>query len=166
MYRARVSGLIVIALLISSVAATAAGYGLGSKLSKVTLEDQFGARHTIDDRVQVIVLTRDMAGGDLVKAALGHNGKALLDKYRAVYVSDVSSMPSLVRQYLVLPKYKERTYPMLLDTQGEFSGHLPSRDKNATILFLDGLKIEAVEYVMSPSTFVPILKSPKRFATR
>jgi len=166
MDRVRVSVLIIFALLSSAVAATAAGYGLGSRVSRVTLEDQFGAKHTIDDRVHVIVLTRDMDAGDVIKAALGHDGKALLDKYRAVYVSDLSSMPSLVRQYLALPKYKERTYPMLLDTQGEFSARLPSRDKNATLVFLDGLKIVAVEYVTNPATLVPTLQAPKRFAPR
>jgi len=166
MHRSRIPVFILVALVSSAVAATAAGYGLGSTLSRVTLEDQFGKKHTIDDHVGVIVLTRDMTGGDVVKAALGHDGKSLLDKYRAVYVSDVSSMPSLVRQYLVLPKYKERAYPMLLDAQGEFSARLPSRDKNATVLFLDGLKIVAVEYVTNPAAFVPILQAPKRFATR
>ena len=146
--------------------ASAAGYGLGSTLEKVTLADQFGARHVIDERVNVIVLTRDMAASDVIKAALGHDGKALLDQYRAVYVSDVSGMPTLVRQYLALPKLKERAYPMLLDTNGDFSARLPSRDKSATLLFLQGRKIVAVEYVATPATFVPTLKAPKRFATR
>lgn len=165
MHRSRVS-LFVAAVLFGTSAAAAANYGLGSRISRTTLSDQFGAKHTIDDRVHVIVLTRDLAASDVVKAALGHDGKALLNKYRAVYVSDVSGMPSLVRQYLALPKYKERTYPMLLDIDGTFSSHLPSRDKNATLVFLDGLRIVAVEYVRSPATFVPILESPKKFATR
>jgi hypothetical protein len=146
--------------------AWAAGYGLGSTVDKVTLADQFGTRHVIDERVNVIVLTRDMAAGDIVKAALGHDGKTLLDQYRAVYVSDVSAIPTLVREYLAVPKLKERTYPMLLDTNGDFSARLPSRDKSATLLFLQGLRIVAVEYVATPATFVPTLKAPKRFATR
>jgi len=166
MHRASVSVLIVVALLGSAAAASAASYGLGSRLAKVTLQDQFGAKHTIDDRVHVIVLTRDLAASDMIKAALGHNGKAVLDKYRAVYVSDLSSMPGLIRQYLAVPKLKERTYPMLIDTSGEFSAHLPSREKHATLVFLDGMKIVAVEYVTNPDTLVPTLRAPKRFATR
>jgi len=146
--------------------ALAAALGLGSKLSKVTLTDQYGKKHVIDERVRVIVLTRDMDAGDVVKTALGHNGDAVLSRHKAVYVSDVSSMPSLIRRYLALPKLKERTYPMLLDETGEFSTALPSRNKHATLIFLDGMRVVAVEYVMRPEAFVPTLESPKRFATR
>lgn len=156
-----------VAVLLAGVpgGARAASYGLGSQLSKVTLVDQFGKKHTIDENVRVIVLTRDMAASDVIKAALGYDGKAVLDQYGAVYVSDVSGMPSLVRQYLAVPKLKERKYPMLLDTSGEFASRLPFRDKNATLLFLQGMRVVAVEYVANPTTLVPVLRTPRRFVT-
>lgn len=161
----RIVTCMVVSLAVLPGSAWPAGYGLGSKLNKVTFTDQFGSKHTIDEQVRVIVLTRDMAASDVVKAALGHDGKALLQRYGAVYVSDLSSIPSLVRDYLALPKLKERTYPMLLDTTGEFSGRMPSRDKTATLLFLQGLKVVAVEYVSSAPTLEPVLKAPRRFVT-
>jgi hypothetical protein len=147
------------------LAAHAASYGLGSKLTPVTLEDQHGKKHTIGASTRVIVLTRDMNAGDVVKAALARKGKTVLEQHRAVYVADVSSMPGFVRKYLALPKLKERPYPMLLDAAGELSRSLPSRENHATVIFLDGLRITAVEYVTRPETFGAVLDAPKRFAT-
>jgi len=138
--------------------------GLGSKLPAFSLADQNGASHQVDESTHVIILTRDMAAGDMMKTALGTNGKSVLAKHQAVYVTDVSGMPGFVRNLVALPKLKERPYPMLLDTSGDLSAKLPSKDKHATLIFLDKLQITAVEYLANPNSLVPALEAPKRFA--
>jgi hypothetical protein len=143
---------------------TALALGLGSQVKPFSLADQHGASHTVDEGVRVIILTRDMAAGEMMKSALGTNGKSLLANHHAVYVSDISGMPSFVRNLVALPKLKERPYPMLLDTSGDLSARLPSKDKHATLIFLDKLHITAVEYLSNPNSLAPALEAPKRFA--
>jgi hypothetical protein len=146
------------------VAAEAWCAGLGSKLKPFSLADQNGNHHRVDDGVRVIILTRDTAAGDVMRAALGANGKSLLAKNKAVYVYDVSGMPGFVRNLYALPRLKERPYPLLLDTSGDVSGSLPSKDEHATLIFLDKLQITAVEYLTNPETLSTALAAPKRFA--
>ncbi len=105
-----------------------------------------------------------MDAGKVVKAALARNGKQLLAKHRAVYISDVSGMPGFIRNLIAIPRLKDRPYPMLLDTSGEIVSRLPTRNGYATLIFLDRLRIAAVEYIAAPQTLAPALASPKRFA--
>ena len=152
---------VVAAVLVASPSWSA---GLGSKLKPFSLPDQHGKSHRVDDGVRVIILTRDMAAGDVMRSALGNNGKSLLAKNKAVYVSDVSGMPSFVRNLYTLPPLKELPYPMLLDTSGDVAGALPSKEKHATLIFLEKLQITAVEYLTKPETLPTALGAPKRFA--
>lgn len=145
------------------VSGPAWGAGLGSKLKPFSLADQHGNYHRVDDGVRVIILTRDMAAGDVIRVALGTNGKSILTRNHAVYVADVSGMPGFVRNLIALPKLKERPYPMLLDTSGDTSEQLPSKEKHATLIFLEKLQITAVEYLTNPQTLPTALAAPKRF---
>ena len=160
----RSSLFVVVVVAAIGVCGAAWGAGLGSTLKPFSLADQHGTFHKVDDGVRVIILTRDMAAGDIVNAALSNNGKSVLSKNNAVYMADVSGMPSFVRNLVALPKLKERPYPMLLDTDGDMSQQLPSREKHATLIFLDKLQITAVEYLTNPETLPTALASPKRFA--
>jgi hypothetical protein len=154
-------GMLVVGTLATGVAQ---GGGLGSKLEAFTLADQYGTDHLVDENVRMIILTRDMKAGDVVREALGNRGKPLLEKHQAVYIADLSSMPGFLRNLLAVPKLKERPYPILLDTAGDVSNALPSRESHATLIFLDALQIAAVEYVSIPASLLPALEAPKRFA--
>jgi len=153
-----------VAFSLRALPAQASALGLGSKVVPFSLADQNGTSHMVDEHVHVIILTRDMAAGDMMKSALGSNGKSLLANHQAVYVTDVSGMPGFVRNLIAVPKLKERPYPMLLDTSGDVSAKLPSKDKHATLIFLDKLQITAVEYLTNPNSLAPALEAPKRFA--
>jgi hypothetical protein len=162
---ARIAQLILFAAVIAGPACAWAT-GLGSRLSPFVLMDQHGKPHRIDASVRAIVLTRDMDAGDIVKVGLGTHGKSILEKHHAVYIADLSSMPGFIRSWLAIPQLKDRPYPMLIDSKGDVSKSLPSRDHLATLIFLDSMQITAVEYVTQPAALVPALSAPKRFAAK
>lgn len=120
---------------------------VGSRVQKVTLFDQNDQPHQIDETVRVIFFAREMEGGKVIRALLDTEGPAFLKKYRAVYVADISDMPSVIANMIAIPKMRdERPYPTLLDRDGSASAAYPSEEGRVTILLLDRLKVTGIEY--------------------
>lgn len=138
---------IVTALLLgdSSVAAAEQPVlAVGDSLPALVLHDQNGAEVKVDAGTRLLLLTRDMDGGGVVKEALAEGGKEKLAASGAVYVSDVSRMPGFVRSAFAMPSLRKRPYPVLLDESGDITKTLPWVEGQATLLTLEAGKIVAV----------------------
>jgi hypothetical protein len=90
-----------------------------------------------------------MAGGKLLQEALADAQEGFLESRNAVYISDISAMPSLIARMFAIPKMRKRPYPMLLDRSGDATRRIPDVEEKATLIFLDRLTIERVEHVES-----------------
>ncbi len=119
----------------------------GSRVPKVTLLDQNDEPHTIDESVAAIFFAREMEGGEVIRKLLDEEGPQFLQKHRALYVADISGMPTLIAKMIAIPKMRdERPYPTLLDHDGTATASYPSEEGRVTILLLDRLRVEKVEY--------------------
>jgi len=134
------------------VAAPAGGepYIVGSVLPALSLEDQHGETRTLDASLRVVLFSRDMDGGGVVKQALADDGPDFLERNGATYVADVSAMPGLVLRLMARPAMRRRPYPMLLDEQGDATADFPSQKGKATLLFLERSKVVGVATVGTP----------------
>ena len=131
--------------------------GTGATIPGFALEDQHGTVRPVDTSVRTIVLTRDMEAGEMVKSVLSEDGAARLSKAGAVYVSDVSRMPGLIRSTIAEPRLRQRTYPVLLDRDGEVTKPLPSAAGRPTVLVLEELLIVRIEEPMTPDALRALL---------
>ena len=138
------------ALLCLPLAATAEPLQVGSQLEAFSIEDQFGNTHAIDGSLRAILFTRDMEAGEVVKAALSEDGPAQLAGAGALYVSDVSGMPGLVRRIFAIPSMRKRPYAMGLDVDGSLTRDFPSVEARATLLVLEELEVTRIEELGSP----------------
>ena len=127
-----------------SHAAFAEYYAVGDKIEPFTLEDQHGESHTVDASVKVILFSRDMEGGDLLKEGLADAAPGYLGGKNAVYVADISGMPGLIAKMFAIPAMRDRPYSMLLDRDGETTARLPDMEGQATLVFLDRLTVQRV----------------------
>jgi len=130
------------------VAGGAAGepIGAGSTLAPFAAEDQHGARVEVDERVRLLVFSRDMDGGDVVKQALADTGQAFLDDRHAVYVADISRMPAVISTLIAVPRMRRRPYRVLLDRDGASTRDLPYEKGRPTVLVLEALRVLRVEH--------------------
>jgi len=148
---------LLLALLLAATAAAEGPTLVPDRLLAFELEDQHGAPGRVDDGVRVLLLSRDMDGGAVVRDALGSKGEGaagyLLER-GAVYVADVSRMPGIVRTLFALPSMRRRPYPMLLDTTGDVTRPLPSEEGRATVLWLEALQPVRIEFVDSPGALL------------
>ena len=110
----------------------------------LTLEDQHGETHTLDASVRLVIFTREMGAGDMVKDLLAENGGEILSERGAIYVADVNRMPGLIRRMFALPSMRKRPYPMWLDTEGTATADLPAVEGKPTLLFLEDGKVKKI----------------------
>lgn len=137
---------LALAFALSAAAANAEPYAVGDRIEAFTLEDQHGVAHTVGGDVALLLFSRDMDGGDLIKQALADAPGDLLTIRHAVYVSEISRMPKLVARLFALPSMRKRPYPMLLDRDGTTTVRLPSAEGRATLIFLRAHEIVRVQH--------------------
>lgn len=138
---------LLIGLFLCAGSALADPYAPGDRLAPLELPDQHGAAHRLGEDVRRVVFTREMKAGRIAKAALEQDGQRLLERSGAVYVSDVSRMPRLVRSLFAMPGLRRRPYPILLDLEGESTARFPSREGRVTLLTLDALRVTEARFL-------------------
>lgn len=133
-------------LLLALISSSLWAFGVGDTLGAIRLKDQFGKAHSLEKNVKRIYFTHDMAGGKLLKAALGDKGQALLDSQQAVAMTDVSAMPAMIRSMMALPAMKKRSYQIWIDETGSVLGGLPRKPDQVTVIEMDQLVITSVRF--------------------
>jgi hypothetical protein len=128
-------------------AAFAQHYAVGDAIEPFTLEDQHGEKRTVDASAKVILFSRDMEGGDLLKQGLAGVEPDYLNGQKAVYVADISRMPGLIATMFAIPAMRDRPYSMLLDRNGKTTARLPDAEGQATLIFLDRLTVQRIVHV-------------------
>lgn len=91
----------------------------GERLASWTLNDQFDRSYTLDEQLQVLLVARSMTGSKLLGAALEGRPQGYLEARHALFVADISRMPSLVGKLFAIPKMRDYSYRVLLDREAQ-----------------------------------------------
>lgn len=120
---------------------------IGERLAPWTLLDQFDQPYSLDDGLQLLLVARGMDAGKLVKSALEGQPKGYLEARRAVFVADISRMPSLVSSLFAVPAMRDYTYRVLLDRESRVASRYPGGESQVLWLRLDhGILKERKEF--------------------
>jgi len=149
------------ALLLLAGIAHAEPYAVGSVLPRIDLPDQHGEARAIDDSVRVVVFTREMKAGDVVKKAIEKAGPDLFDRNGAVYVVDVKGMPAIIRTLFAMPAMRRRPYKLLVDDEGTKTADIPSIEGKPTVLVLDKLRVTSLSNPATPDELILAVEPPK-----
>ena len=141
---------LALSVMLMTNAAFAQPYAVGDAIEAFTLEDQHGESRAVDASVKVILFSRNMEGGDVLKQGLADVEPDYLNGKQAVYVADISRMPGLIATMFAIPAMRNRPYSMLLDRDGKTTARLPDAEGQATLIFLDGLTVERIVQVTEP----------------
>lgn len=107
----------------------------GERLAPWTLLDQYEQPYSLDDRLQVLLVARDMEGAELVKAALQGKPKGYLEQRQALFLADISGMPGPIASLFAVPAMRDYSYRVLLDRQARVASRYPAAP--ATVLWLE-----------------------------
>lgn len=139
--------------------AQASFYQAGDQVSPIQLEDQFENSIEVNANTQVLLFSRDMKGGDIVKEALElqvSEGEKI--PATQVYIADISGMPSLIAKFVAIPQMKDLPFSMGLGKEEEATKLLPSEKDLATLILLDNLKVIEVHNFDSSVELVKALR--------
>lgn len=108
---------------------------LGERLAPWTLLDQHEQAYSLNEQTRILLVARSMDAARLVKAALKDRPQGYLEARQAVFVADISGMPSLIARMFAIPSMREYSYRVLLDPEARVAPRYPGdRDK---VLWLD-----------------------------
>ena len=115
----------------------------GERLAPWALLDQHDAPYTLNDETRILLVARDMDGAKLVDAALEGKPKGYLDERHAVFLADISRMPSVIATLFALPKMRDYNYRILLDRDARIAPRYQAGEGQVLWLQLEGLQIVA-----------------------
>ena len=118
----------------------------GDQLNAFTIADQHGKNGHFDEGTRLLLFSRDMSANELAKAAFQPQPVQFLPDAKAMYVIDVSGMPSFVTNNFAIPKMQKYGYRIFLDRDASLTAGLPNQKKSVTLIHLDKLKVTGIEY--------------------
>ncbi|MCQ4270708.1 FAD/FMN-containing dehydrogenase [Pseudomonas kuykendallii] len=110
-------------------------------LAPWTLLDQYEQPYTLSDDLRVLLVARDMAGAKLVEMALADKPKGYLEQRRAVFLADISRMPSLVAKLFAVPAMRDYPYRVVLDREARIVPRYEPAADAVLWLQLDGRRV-------------------------
>lgn len=131
----------------------------GDPFPALQLSDQHDTAVHISAQVQVVLFSHDMDGAGLLEDTLGNDGQNTLNKARAIVLSDISRMPSLVTTLFALPAMRRRSYRMILDRDGSATAAIPRADDAVTVIRITEGKISDIEFADGPEELQAIFSA-------
>jgi len=135
------------------------GLNVGSKID-FTLPDQFDKSHSLSDDTQKIIFAFAKSTGHTVREFLKKQDKNYLTDKKALFVADISPMPTIIRNTFALPDLKKSDYSVLLIYDKEIAKKLKD-DKNSDKIAIATLKnkeITKMDYVTTQKELEDKLK--------
>lgn len=119
---------------------------VGDTITPFSLPDQFDTVHQVNSKdYQIIIVAFDKDSAVLMNEYLKMQPSTFLQKNKALFISDIHTMPSFVTKLFALPKMKNYPYSLLLiyDEREVF----PQKENALTIISTKEDKIEHIRYI-------------------
>jgi hypothetical protein len=140
-----------------ALGAFANSLSVGSDVSQIKIKNQFDAINPIGAETKTILFASDKATSDILKEYLLSKEGDILTKNNALYVADISGMPSLISKFIALPKMKKYPFSVMLldDTNKDFFG----KEEGKIIVYsLDNLKVTQMKSISTAKELEEIIK--------
>ena len=149
---------IVLATLLA-LGLNAASLNIDSSIVDIKIKDQFDKVHTLNSDVKTILFASDKGTSDMLRDYLLplSEKENVLEKNGAVYVADISGMPSLISKFIALPKMKKYPFSILLLDDSNKDNFVKEDGKIIVYSVVDG-KITNIEKISSKEELANIIK--------
>ena len=132
----------------------------GARLPEIVLKDQHDRPVAVTASTRRLVFSAERAVGDMVSKLLSAQPAGVLDRQHAVYVADISAMPSLVTRMFALPKMRELPFAMGLVREAAEQAQvadLPRQPGAATVLHLADGRVRQIDLVRNEAQLLAAL---------
>jgi hypothetical protein len=147
----------LLALSLYSSLSLAALLKLGDTLTKFEFIDQFDQPHSVDKQTRILFFAKSKHAGSLMTDIISDVAPDHLSKLNAVYIADISGMPSLVTRFIVMPKMRDIKVPILLVRESEYVAWLPREEDKVTVIKLTDGKVNHIDFTAEKETLRRLL---------
>lgn len=132
---------------------------VNSSVPELKIKDQFEKEHTLNANIKTILFASDKTTSDMIRDYLLplSEKENILERNNALYIADISGMPSLISKYIALPKMKKYPFSILLldDTNKD---NFTKEDGKIIVYTLDNLKVTNITKISTPQELANIIK--------
>lgn len=139
---------IILATFILFVATFANALNIGDSLPTFEIEDQFEKKQKIATDTKIVLVTAQKGMSEIIRDYLLDKPKGFLEGKKAVYVGDISGMPSLISKFFAIPKMKKYPFSILLVDE-EQTKSFSKKEDTITVYSVENGKVVKVEYISS-----------------
>ncbi|OCL84799.1 hypothetical protein [Arcobacter porcinus] len=132
---------------------------IDSNIDGIKIKDQFEKEHILDTNIKTVLFASDKGTSDIIKDYLLSISEKenILDRNSAVYVADISGMPSIISKFIALPKMKKYPFPILLLDDSNKSNFTKEDGKIIVYSILDG-KVSNIEKISTKEELANYIK--------
>lgn len=138
-------------VLLSTIFATsllAGALNINDTVTPLSLPDQFDKIHTIESKIKTLVISFEKGTSTDVNTFLSSQQSDFLQEHQAVFIADISAMPSLAAKLFALPKMRTYKYKILL-IRDENDKRFIKKDGKLTVYKMDNGKIKEISFISS-----------------
>jgi hypothetical protein len=118
-----------------------------SELNSYKYETPNARPMKIPQKTKLIILAFEKDTGKLVNAYLEKQNPYYLTKRHAIYIADISNMPSIITHLFALPKLRKYKHLIYLHYEEIFQTVVPHNEDEITIMRVDNKKITEISFV-------------------
>lgn len=111
-----------------------------------SFSDQFDKKLDITPQTKEIIISFSKKNGKAVKAFL-QTHKGYLKKNQALYLADVSSVPSLAMSLFMKPALQKNNFRVGLIEDEEIANILPKVEGKTTVIRLEKMYIKSIKFM-------------------
>lgn len=111
-----------------------------------SLPNQFDEKQTIDNRIETIIVSFEKETGAEVNEYLSHQDKAFLQQHHAVFIANISGMPSIITKMFALPKMRDYKHSILL-IYDENDNRFTHQENKSTLYKLKNGVIQSISFI-------------------
>ncbi|WP_258238551.1 hypothetical protein [Arcobacter sp. CECT 8986] len=126
--------------------ANAKEFHIGDNIGSFSLLDQFDTKHTINKDVKTILVSFEKQTSKDINEFLNSKSPTFLKEHNAVFIANISGMPSIITKLFALPKMRDYKHKILL-IYDEADTRFKSAEEKSTLYRLEDGVIKQIEFI-------------------
>jgi hypothetical protein len=121
-------------------------FNINDKIGNFSLLNQFDAKQTIDNSVEMIIVSFEKDTGAQLNEFLSQQTPDFLQQHKTVFIANISGMPMVITKMFALPKMRNYKHPILL-IYDENDVRFKSQEGKSTLYKLKDGVIQSIEFI-------------------
>ena len=110
------------------------------------LPDQFDKPHEVSNNTKLLIFAFRKKDGHILREYLKSHEANLLEKNHAMFIADISKVPVIIRNMVILKDFKKSAFPVVIIYDKKISKLLNDNKEKIVVMHLDNKKITKIEH--------------------